>query len=221
MARPRTGHEKLDTGRILDTALGIVDSEGIDALSMRRLGKELGVDPMAIYHHLPGKQAIITGLVQRVFEEVPRSTGSVDSADWRERVRHWAVSYCDVARRHANLIVHLVSNVDAVTESVMRANEELYAALDASGMSPRDVARSADMIVDYTHGVILGEVSKPPSDTDWRTLFRERPRAAPPGELDTIRRVFESLEEGSVRVDYEFGLDVIITGLQARIGRNA
>ena len=61
--RPRAGQEALSRGRILDAALRLVDEEGMGALSMRRLGAELGVNPMSIYHHLPGKGAVVSGLV--------------------------------------------------------------------------------------------------------------------------------------------------------------
>ena len=62
--RPRTGEEPLTRERILSTALSMVDEEGIEALSMRRLARELGVDPMAIYHHLPNKRALLSGLIE-------------------------------------------------------------------------------------------------------------------------------------------------------------
>jgi TetR/AcrR family transcriptional regulator, tetracycline repressor protein len=52
---------------ILDAALDLIDADGIDAFSMRRLGAHLGVDPMAVYHHIGGKRAIVLALVERVF----------------------------------------------------------------------------------------------------------------------------------------------------------
>jgi TetR/AcrR family transcriptional regulator, tetracycline repressor protein len=217
MARPRSGEEKLTVEGILSAALRIVDRDGVSGLSMRRLGKDLGVDPMAIYHHLPNKQAIIAGLVQQVFEEFLNGLGEPTRKYWRDRVRHWALTYHAVARRHANLIVHLVSNADAASESLMKANEVLYAALDSSGMAPQDVMRSADMIVDYTHGVILGQTSRPAGATDWRTVFQQRPKDATGDELVTIQRVFKTLDETDFAVDVEFGLDVIIAGLERKV----
>ena len=65
--RPRLGRELLSRERILGAALRVVDEEGMGALSMRRLGAELGVNPMSIYHHLPDKGAVVSGLVGLVF----------------------------------------------------------------------------------------------------------------------------------------------------------
>ena len=74
--RPRAGQEALSRGRILDAALRLVDEEGMGALSMRRLGAELAVNPMSIYHHLPGKGAVISGLVELVFSGMRVPTGT-------------------------------------------------------------------------------------------------------------------------------------------------
>ena len=64
--RPRSGERSLTRGEILGAALRIVDNHGVGALTMRRLAGELGVNPMSIYHHLPGKAAVLSGLVEVV-----------------------------------------------------------------------------------------------------------------------------------------------------------
>src|SRR5690606_38257905 len=70
MGRPRAGERRLTRERILHAALELVDREGVAALSMRRLAAALDVDPMAIYHHLDGKEAVIAGLVELAFGEL-------------------------------------------------------------------------------------------------------------------------------------------------------
>jgi TetR/AcrR family transcriptional regulator, tetracycline repressor protein len=86
--RPRAGQEALSRGRILDAALRLVDEEGMGALTMRRLGAELGVNPMSIYHHLPGKDAVISGLVELVFSGMRMRYS--EGSSWQDRVRAWA-----------------------------------------------------------------------------------------------------------------------------------
>ena len=63
---------RLDRRRILEAALAVVDRDGLEALSMRRLGSELGVDPMAIYHHVDGKERLYDGIAELLWEEVAR-----------------------------------------------------------------------------------------------------------------------------------------------------
>ena len=117
--RPRVGEETLTRRRILDAALSLVDEAGVGALSMRRLAKDLGVDPMAIYHHLPNKRALLFALVGRVFSEmrVPGPEEAVDTGDRRGRA--WARAFRNVARAHPKLVPHLASNPEAATEATL------------------------------------------------------------------------------------------------------
>src|SRR5919202_1328873 len=153
--RPRAGNEKLTRERILRAALQLVDDHGVDALSMRRLAAELGVDPMAIYHYLPGKQAILAGVTASVFGElhIPALTGAV----WQDHVRAFARAYHDLARAHANLVLYLVTDPTSGGNAILAANEVLYAALTQTGLPPRMIVQAADLVVDYLHGFVLGE----------------------------------------------------------------
>ena len=71
-----TEKEPLSRERIVETALALVDAEGIDALSMRRLGAELGVDPMAIYYYVPNKATLLDAIVEAVMSEIDLSCPS-------------------------------------------------------------------------------------------------------------------------------------------------
>jgi AcrR family transcriptional regulator len=190
-----------------------VDDEGIGALSMRRLAGRLGVDPMAIYHHLPGKEALVSGLVETVFAEMRVS----DSGDrWQDRVRGYARAYRDLARSHPNLAVHLVSDPPAAAATTLEANEALYEALAASGMEARDVVRAADLVVDYVNGFALAENAGPLGDLDDRRESLERLVERPAETMPTMARVLDEISGEELPVDFEFGLDVILVGLAAR-----
>lgn len=215
VGRPRAGEEPLSRERILRTALGLVDEEGMGALSMRRLAGELGVDPMAIYHHLPGKDALVSGLVETVFAEmrVP------DPGDrWQDRVRAYARAYRDLARSHPNLAVHLVSDPPAAAAATLEASEALYEALAASGMEARDVVRAADLIVDYVNGFALAESAGPLGDLGERRELLERLVERPDATTPAMARVLGEISGEELPVDFEFGVDVIITGLGVRTG---
>ena len=82
--RPPAGAEPLTRDGILQAAIRLVDAGGMEALSMRRLAGELGVDPMAIYHYLPGKAAVVSGMVGLVVREMPTVP---EEGPWQERVR--------------------------------------------------------------------------------------------------------------------------------------
>src|SRR6266480_4817426 len=97
MSMATTRRKPLSRERILDTALALVDEEGIEALSMRKLGQALGYEAMSLYNHVANKDDLLDGIVDRVLAEteLPRAPG-----DWHAAVRASAISVHDALRRH-------------------------------------------------------------------------------------------------------------------------
>jgi TetR/AcrR family tetracycline transcriptional repressor len=151
--RPRAGDERLSRERILAAALRLVDAEGVAALSMRRLAGELAVDPMAIYHYLPNKRAVLGGVVELALAElaVPQLAGQ----GWRAQVLAFAHAYQAVIRAHPALMRHLLADLAPGGGALLRANEQLYAALASAGLAPPLIVAAANLLIDYLHGVAL------------------------------------------------------------------
>jgi TetR/AcrR family transcriptional regulator, tetracycline repressor protein len=212
--RPRARFEGLDTDRIINAAMEIVDTEGIEALSMRRLGNSLGVDPMAIYYHVPNKDTLIAGLVRRVYGEIAAELDQEASASWNERVRFWASTYLRVARVHHQLVIHLINHAEAAGDEVMQVNEVLYRALVESGLSAKDVMHTADMIVDYLHGLLLSDHPGETIETDWREAVARQLDGSSENAYPAIRHVFRQLQHDDLTLDPAFGIDVILAGVQ-------
>ena len=217
--RPRAGQKSLSRGRILDAALGLVDEEGMDTLTMRRLGAELGVNPMSIYHHLPGKDAVISGLVELVFSGM--RVRYSDGSSWQERVRAWAEAYRGLVRSHPNLVLEIVSSAAAATEAVLLVNEPLYRALDESGLPPAEVVRAADSVVDFVHGFALAEGAQPSGHSFDRRELLARLEAGDADGLPATRRVFGALTRDEARYDFNRGFDdglgILLKVIEARI----
>lgn len=211
MGRPRAGERRLTRERILQAALELVDREGMAALSMRRLAAALDVDPMAIYHHLDGKEAVIAGLVELAFREL--RIPPADKQDWRGQVRAIAAAYRDLAMRHPNLILHLVTSASWAVSSVLDLNEALYKALEETGLPPQLTIAAADLIVDYIHGYVLGMASAHPGQPDGRgallTLLEAQDRTSYPA----LRRVLSApgLDDGAD--EFTAGIELIIAGI--------
>lgn len=215
--RPRAGQVALSRGRILDAALRLVDEEGMGALSMRRLGAELGVNPMSIYHHLPGKGAVISGLVELVFSGM--RVRYSDGSPWQDQVRAWAETYRDLVRSHPNLVLEIVSSAAAVTEAVLLVNEPLYAALDEAGLPPAEVVVVADSVVDFVHGFAIAEGTQPPGHPFDRRELLEHLETGAANVLPTMRRVFRALTADEARYDFDRGFDaglsILLMGIEA------
>lgn len=100
---------RLDRRQVLTAALALVDREGLDALSLRRLGAELAVDPMAIYRHVEGKDGLEAGLAELLWDEVGRPEPGEEPP---AALRRLARSLRDLFRRHpaaAPLILRCMS----------------------------------------------------------------------------------------------------------------
>jgi TetR/AcrR family transcriptional regulator, tetracycline repressor protein len=215
--RPRAGQEALSRGRILDAALRLVDEKGMGALSMRRLGAELGVNPMSIYHHLPGKDAVISGLVELVFSGM--RARYPDGSPWQDQVRAWAETYRGLVRSHPNLVLEIVSSAAAVTEAVLLVNEPLYAALDKAGLAPAEVVVVADSVVDFIHGFTLAEGAQPSGHPFDRRELLDHLQAGSADVLPTMSRVFRALTTDEARYDFDRGFDaglgILMKGIEA------
>ena len=89
MARTRKAREPLSRERVLRAALTLVDQGGIEALSMRRLAQELGVEAMSLYNHVENKDDIVAGMLDLVAAEIDLPA---DDADWKAGLRGTAIS---------------------------------------------------------------------------------------------------------------------------------
>jgi AcrR family transcriptional regulator len=93
MARTR---EPLTRERVLQAAVALADEKGADAVTMRKLAAELGVEAMSLYHHVPNKNALLGGMVDIVVEQFEPPRGE----DWRAAIRSSAISAHAAFRRH-------------------------------------------------------------------------------------------------------------------------
>src|SRR5205807_8274563 len=92
----------LSRERIVEAAVGLIDGEGLDALSMRRLGAALGVEAMSLYRHFPSKAALLEAVVARLLAELP--VPAPTAARWQDAFRALARAYRVLLTRHPNAI---------------------------------------------------------------------------------------------------------------------
>jgi len=203
--RPRPGEPTLTREAILTAALALVDEQGIEALSMRKLAARLQVDPMSIYHHVPNKAALVSGLVRSVFAEM---APPLDEGDWPDRVCAWARAYRDVALAHPHLVLEIVTDAAAASGAAIQISEPLYAALAAAGLTPRAVLHAAGTLVDFVNGYALGASAPAGADP-----MGDHLAAMDPALVPTMRRIHEAVADGEPGGGFEAGLDIIVRGI--------
>jgi AcrR family transcriptional regulator len=220
--RPRAGEERLSREAILSAALRIVDDEGIDALTMRRLASTLAVNPMSLYHHLPNKAAVLAGLAELVFAELELPDPG-DVVPWQEQLKDAARAYRNGLRAHPNLALQVLSDTSAVSSVVVVTMEPFYRALDRAGLSPRQIFESANTIIDFIHGFSLGEAAVRADTFELAPDLLTRVEGLPAGKAPTLARVVGELGAEGLAYDFdsgfESGLTLLTAGIEASRGR--
>src|SRR5262245_27250699 len=152
MAERRT---PLSRERVLRVALELVDREGVEALSMRRLGRELGVEAMSLYGYVASKQDLVEGVVEQVFRQMPLIAPGPGM--WQDRVRRHAGTYRAVLLAHPH-VVPLVGGRPLVTDGTAAFVDSALAELCAIGLDLRTADRVLGVIAAYTLGQVAEQV---------------------------------------------------------------
>lgn len=134
---------------MLDTALRFIDEHGVAALSMRKLGAELGVEAMTLYHYLPNKAALLDGVVEQVVGMVRPPSPDVP---WPDYLRGFADSLCEVLLRHPAVLTMVVARpVDTTARD----------ALTGAGMPEGQAWLVVDAVTTFVFGHVLTESGRP------------------------------------------------------------
>ena len=140
-AKRTTGERAgLSRAAVLDGALALADRDGLGALSMRRLADALGVEAMTLYHYIPSKDALLDGMIERVFTQAAPPP-SADGEAWTTQLRRYAFSLRETLLAHPGILPVVLSRPAATAETfqtvegalalLVRAGFELGAALNA------------------------------------------------------------------------------------------
>ncbi len=207
---------------VVEGALALADSEGLEAVTIRRLAKELGVTPMALYWHFRSKDELLEGMAARIFEEIDLSMDA--SATWREQLRALLGSMVDVLRAHPSTAI-LLSTRTASSESSLRATEIVLDILGRGGFSPTQ----ATQIARHTFSTVTNLVSGEPGvvvreESGELTDARQRARlflgSLPPKRYPRLVEAATPLSEGVDPDTYfAFGLDLLLAGIEAMAAR--
>lgn len=212
-----TNRVTLTPQTVVEGALALADAEGLEAVTIRRLAKELGVTPMALYWHFRSKDELLEGVAARIFEEVDLSVDA--SATWQEQLRALLGSMVSVLQAHPSTAI-LLSTRTASSEGSLRTTEVALDILRRGGFSPTEatqVARHAlstvTNLVSGEPGVVAREKSGKLIETRQHArLFLE---SLPPERYPRLVEAATPLSEGVDPDTYfAFGLDLLLAGIE-------
>ena len=199
---------------ILDRALAVADAEGIDAVSVRRLARELGVTPMALYWHFDDKNALLHALGDRLLGGLDLTLD--ERVPWLQQLRAIVVSLTAVLRAHPSAAALIGSLPDTASENALRAIEAALDILRRAGFSPEEAAHITRQIVRTTTSMVIAEpdtIADPdkPGGGSEAVL-----RALPP---ERFPRVIEAAGPLSAPQDpesfYDLVIELILAGIES------
>jgi AcrR family transcriptional regulator len=193
---------------VLQAALDLVDREGAHALTMRRLGRELGVEAMSLYSHVDGKDDLVDGVVEKVFREMPPIRPGAGS--WQQLVRTHARSYRAVLLEHPHA-VRLVAGRPLVTEGTASFVDSALGLLRGIGLDVHLADRVLGIVASFTLGHVSEQVGH--DERDARPArrsdeARQRSRYPNLAELDRMK-------PADYDTEFELALDWMINGIEA------
>jgi AcrR family transcriptional regulator len=208
-----TGRGRLSPERVLRAAVALADSGGIESLTMRRLGQDLGVEAMSLYKHVANKDALLDGMVDLVFAEIELPSGDTD---WRTAMRDRAVSTRAALTRHP-WATPLMQSRTAPGPATLRHHDTVIGTLRGAGFSVELTAHAFSVLDGYIYGFAMQQRSLPFDTLEeaqevGRQMFARMPAGAYPHLTElTVQHILQpGYDYGD---EFEYGLDLILDGL--------
>jgi AcrR family transcriptional regulator len=210
-ARRRT---PLTRERVLQAALRRADEGGIESLSMRKLGQELGVEAMALYHHFANKDDLVDSMVDLVFGEIelPPTGGN-----WRTAMRQRAIAVRDALQRH-RWAIGLMESRRRPGPANLRHHDAVIGSLRAGGYDIAMAAHAYSLLDSYIYGFALTKMNLPFETSD--DVAEVAQSMLEPFPADEYPYMVEILTDHVMKPGYdygeefEYGLDLILNGLE-------
>jgi TetR/AcrR family tetracycline transcriptional repressor len=202
---------------IVEAALRVVDREGVEGTSMRRIADELGTAPSALYWHVRNKDELLQLVLDRVAAEI--ELPPLDPEHWQEQLKALARQMRRVLTRHRD-IARVTLGAIPVGPNILLVVEWMHALLREAGLPDRSVAFFGDLaslyVGAYAFEESLGLASPTGEDLPPEhvvAMLREYWESLPPARFPHTLALLDNLFEGGPDERFEFGLDVIVRGL--------
>lgn len=201
MVRPR--QPLLTRARIVECATAIIDSEGLDALSTRRLATELAVRAPSLYNHFSTKEEILDAVGDAIVAQVDLSMLGRDP--WAEALRSWARGYRGALAAHPNIVPFLARG-PGQRPAALRQADAVYGVLVDAGWPPSYATRIGALMRYLVAGSTLGSFAYGfPDDPDF--YHEQYPHLS---DAHRLREHRQEVDEGA----FELGLETLVSGLE-------
>ena len=201
---------RLSRDRLVEACIRIADREGPDAVTLRRLGSELGVDPTAVYRHFRDKDELLVAMADLVLVDVLE--GFAPTGSWRADLRELALRARRTYLAHPRLAI-LVAAADAPLPSESRITELGLGLLRDAGLPDAEAVLAFQAIEGYTAGTSsLDSVSDSENGEAWRRAYAVLPPQEYPNLSELAGLMYRQDETA-----FAFGLDLLLEAIAARV----
>ena len=214
--RQTARREPLTKDRIIEAALQVMDAEGLDAVTMRRIGRELGVEAMSLYNHVEDKDDILNGVTERVMAAFEYSA---PTGDWAEDARAMAREWRRLLGMHPS-VCQLLAERHKPLEGLasFRAMDAALGLLRGAGLSNRDAAQAFNALGSYILGYVTMEQGLMLGNDEDHARQHELAMEALQGSgLDNVVACLPHFADCNTDQQFEFGLDLIFRGIRAGV----
>jgi AcrR family transcriptional regulator len=221
-SRPSAPKMRLSRDLVLSAALEVVDGEGLAALTMRRLGQQLGRDPMSLYRYAKNRDELLDGVSELVLGELPINSAD---PDWQAQLRRIAHNFRELALRHPNVVPLLVTRPLSTPLGLrplgtLRPLEQILSLLIGAGFAPTDALHVYRAYSGYLYGHILNELQEfivDPEENE--ALLRLGLHRLPPKEFPRLRALTPVLADYDGMAELDEGITILLSGLSERLSR--
>ncbi len=200
--------------RIVSAALGIVDRDGLDALSMRTLAAELETGTATLYRYVNSKEEVLVEALDAVLGEIQLPEGFSQASDWRSQVATAATALREGLLAHPNMTPLLAGSVP-IGPNALTGREANLDLLIEAGFEPSTAVRLHLAIVHYVIGFVLAE--RPESavyGTEYKRTLKRYYQRLPADMYPSITALAEELTTRDNDREFGFGLDLILDGIE-------
>lgn len=204
---------RLNRERVIQAALDLADARGIESLTMRNIGRQVGAEAMSLYRHVANKEDVLDGIVDLVYREIEVPPSAVG---WSEAMRRRAISTREALLRHPWAIALMESRMRPGPAN-MRHHDAVLGILFAAGFSSRDATHAYNLLDSYVYGFAIQEEMLPiSSELSLAEVGEPMIQLAAADEYSNLHAVgVELLATGFRYADeFEFGLDLVLDALE-------
>ncbi|QKG20969.1 TetR/AcrR family transcriptional regulator C-terminal domain-containing protein [Actinomadura verrucosospora] len=223
--RPAPSRQPLTQERIVEAAITVLDAEGLEAVTMRRVAQELGTGPASLYAHVSDKQELRELMLDRVAGEV-RLPAAPDPARWREQLKEIASEIRRVYTSHRDIAKVSMGLIPTGPNLLAIADMEL-GLMRAGGVPPRIAALAVDTLGMYLDADAIEDTfytaTLTGDDDPWEHFqkyvgeIREYMAALPVDRYPNIVTMIDDLTAGGGAERFEFGLDLLLRGIESYV----